>query len=91
MIIAELSFPLDILFYKDMSILQACVSVHHMPLWCLSRPEGGLQSPGVGVTDSCELQSGYCKSNTGLLEKQSLFLTSDPSFQPLFFFFLNFK
>lgn len=87
MIIAELAFRLDIHFYKYMSVLQACVLVHHMPLWCQSRPEEGLWSPGIGVADSCELQSGYCKSNTGLLEKQPLFLTSDASFQPLFWFF----
>jgi hypothetical protein len=33
-----------------MSVLSACVSVHHMHAWCPQRPEEGIGSPGTGVT-----------------------------------------
>ena len=38
--------------------------------------------PGTGVPDSCELSCGCWELNLSPLEKQSVFLTSEPSLQP---------
>lgn len=48
----------------------------------LRRPEGGVQSPGTGVTDSCELSCECWESNQGPLEAQTVLLTTQPSLQP---------
>lgn len=43
----------------------------------------GHWTPRTGVLDLCELPHGCRDPNPGLLEKLSVFLTTDPSFQPL--------
>lgn len=42
---------------------------------------------GTGVTDSCELPCGYWELNPSPLEEQPVPLTTEPSFQPLNFYF----
>ena len=42
----------------------------------------GARSPGIIVTDSCELPCGCWELNPGPLEEQTERLTSVPSFQP---------
>jgi hypothetical protein len=36
-----------------MGALSACLSVHHMSAWCLSKPEEVVASPGPGARDVC--------------------------------------
>ena len=43
----------------------------------------GVESPGTGVTDSCELPCGWWALNLGRLEGQLVLLTCEPSLQPL--------
>jgi hypothetical protein len=50
---------------------------------CLRRPEKGIGSPGIGVTDGCALSCGCWGSNLGLLEEQQLLLPPGPSPQTL--------
>ena len=40
-----------------------------------------IESPGTGVTDSCELPCGCGELNLGPLGEQSVFLTTEPSLQ----------
>jgi len=50
------------------------------------------RSPGTGVTDSCELPCGCWELNSGPLQEQLVFLTTEPSLQPkgdFFFLMLN--
>ena len=44
--------------------------------WCL-----GVQFPGTGVTDSCEMTYGCWELNLGPLEEQLVFLTVEPPLQ----------
>lgn len=37
-----------------LGVLYTCVSVYHMHVWCLQRPEESVLSPGTCVKDSCE-------------------------------------
>ena len=60
-----------------MSVLPVC-SLCIMCVQFLKNPEEGIRSPGTGVIDSCELSYGYQES------KQSVFLTTEPPFQPHF-------
>ena len=39
----------------------------------------GVGSPGIGVTDSCELSCGCWELNLGPLEEQPVLLTIEPS------------
>jgi hypothetical protein len=52
-------------------------------IWCPWRSEKGIESLGTRVTDSCELPCGCWGSHQGPLEKQPVFLTTEPSLQPL--------
>ena len=38
-----------------MGILPACVTVHHVHVWCPQRSKDGVISPRIRATDSCEL------------------------------------
>jgi hypothetical protein len=40
-------------------------------------------SPGTGITDGCEPLCGWLGPNLGPLEEQPVFLTAEPSLQPL--------
>lgn len=42
------------LFYLCTSALPTCMSVPHVCVWCLWRPEGGVNSSGIEVTDGWE-------------------------------------
>ena len=56
-------------------------------LWLSSdTPEEGIRS----ITDDCEPPCGCWELNSGPLEEQPVFLTTEPSLQPYFFFFLLF-
>ena len=44
----------------------------------------GVGSPGTRVTNSCELPCGCWELNPGPLQEQQVFLTTEPSLQPLF-------
>jgi len=47
------------------------------------------ESPGTGVTDSCELTCGCWELKPGPLEEQPVLLTSEPSLQPPHLLFLK--
>lgn len=64
--------------------LPTCMSVCSMHAWYLQISEGGLRSPGTGVTEGCDLPWGCWEATPGLLQEQAL-LISQPSFQPLIF------
>jgi hypothetical protein len=44
----------------------------------------GIRSPGTGFTECCETLCGYWELNPGPLQKQPVFLTTEPSLQPQF-------
>ena len=45
-------------------------------------PEEGIRSPAPGVTDSCELPSGFWELNMGPLWDQDMLPTTEPFLQP---------
>lgn len=47
---------------------------------CLQRPERGIGFPETNITGNCELPFGCLDLNPGLLQEQSVPLTSEPSF-----------
>lgn len=64
-----------------------CVAVLSACLFAKSIPgQGGqkkvLNSSGTGITDSCELQGWCWELNLDPMEKLSVLLTAEPSFQP---------
>ena len=63
-----------------MFCLNTCIGVTYMPAGTL----------GTGVTGGYELQCEHWESNLGLLQEQSVLLTTEPFlslYQYLFFFF----
>jgi hypothetical protein len=70
-------------FFMCGDILPACMSLYYICDWYPQRPEEGVRSPGIGVTDGCEPPCGYWELNLGPLE-QSVLLTTEPSLQPWF-------
>jgi hypothetical protein len=56
---------------------------------CSQRPEEGVGSPRVGVTDSCKppIMGTHWEMNSGPLEEQQTLLSTEPSLQPLLFEF----
>lgn len=50
---------------------------------CLWKTEEGIRLPGSRATDSYLLPRGYWNKNPGPLQKQPVFLTTEPSFQSL--------
>ena len=50
-----------------MSILPACMCMHHVHAWCLQRPGQGVRSPGTGVMEGCKKQCGCWELNPDLL------------------------
>ena len=57
------------------------MSVYHGCAWYPQRPEEGVPSPGIGITDRCDPPCGCWESNLDPLEEQSMPLTSEPSLQ----------
>ena len=45
--------------------------------WFSGHPEEGIESPGTGVIDGCELPYGCWESNPGSLEEQLVLLTAE--------------
>lgn len=37
-----------------MVVLSVCMCVHHVTTWYLWKPEEGIRTLGIGITDSCE-------------------------------------
>lgn len=56
-------------------------------VWCLQRPEKGVESPGTGVIVGCEPPLGCWELNLGLLEEQPVLLIAEPSPAPNRMFF----
>jgi hypothetical protein len=54
-----------------------CVCVLHE--WCLQRPEESNRSPETRITDCCEPSCGSWELNSGLVGKQMVLLTTEPS------------
>jgi hypothetical protein len=71
-----------------LSVLPACASVHHFHAWCLQRPEEGVESSGIGVTDACESSDGFWELKLGPLPLYHGPLTSVPSLQSRILCFL---
>jgi len=65
-----------------MHVLPTCLYVHHTGTCYLQRSEEGIRSPGTGVTDVYELPYWCWELNLGLLLKQHVLLTADPSLLP---------
>lgn len=55
-----------------MSVLPACLHMHHAHAWCLQRSEDSTVSPGTGTADGCKLPCGYWEVNPCCLEEQVL-------------------
>lgn len=55
-----------------MSVLPACLHMHHAHAWCLQRSEESTVSPGTGTADGCKLPCGYWEVNPCCLEEQVL-------------------
>ena len=53
----------------------------HIPY--LGRSKEGVRSPPSEVVSSCELPGGCWEPNLAPLEEQQMFLTTEPSSQPL--------
>lgn len=49
--------------FMCISVLPACMSMHHVRAWCPQRSDEAIGSPGTGVTDGCELPRGYREPN----------------------------
>lgn len=47
----------------------ACVSMHHVCVWCSLRPEEGIRTPEAGVTDDDEHPCGWWGPNPFILGK----------------------
>lgn len=51
---------------------------------CLRRPEEGLESPGTGLTCSCEPPDmGVLGTDLGPLQERCMLIRAEPSLQPL--------
>lgn len=84
--------------YMHIGVLPTCMSVCHVCVWHLQRPEDSIdwrkvenrsccseesiRFPGTRVTGGCELPCGSWESNSGPLEEQLVLLTAEPSPQP---------
>ena len=64
-------------YFMCMNAACMCISVHQSMV-----PTEDVESPGIEVTDGCELPCG-CWVETEFLEDQSVVLTAKPFLQPL--------
>ena len=53
-----------------MGVLPACMSVHHMCVWCACKLEQGVRVPGTRIADNWELPGGCWGWNPGPLKEQ---------------------
>lgn len=74
---------LRVVYFMYMSVfcLFICPSPECMPA-AQQRSKEVIRSPGTGVTDACELPSGYCEWKIAPLEEQLSLLAYAPSLQP---------
>lgn len=72
------------LYVCVVGILPACL--YHLTTWYLWRLEEGVGSPGTWITVSYEPPCGCWQLNTGLLQKQPQFLTTEPPLQVMYYF-----
>lgn len=68
------------LLFIYLSILSACLYMHHVCAWCPVRSEGGVGSPQTGVTDGWP-PCGCWELSTDPLQVQVL-LSTEPILQP---------
>lgn len=52
--------------------------VHHVHVWCLLRPEEGIGSLEIRITEGCKLLCGCWELNLDSLEGKPMLLTSEP-------------
>jgi hypothetical protein len=71
-----------------MSVLPVSLSMHTFHACYLWKSEEGVGCTGTEVTGGCELPCGCWELNPCLLEEQPVFLTPEPSFQPLLIFLI---
>lgn len=72
------------LTYTRIIILPICISVHHVHIWYLWRPEEGFKFPGTGVTGSYDPPLWVLGLNLGSLEEQPVVLTAELPLLPTF-------
>ena len=53
-----------------------------MQAWCLKRPEEGIRSPGIVITEAWKLPGGCRELNLGPLQERQVLLTTEKSLQP---------
>lgn len=56
-----------------------CIYVHHVHACCLWKPEESGGSPGIKITDGCELQCGCWKLLLSLLHEEQMVLAVEAS------------
>lgn len=56
--------------FMYMSVLPACIPVHHVRVCCLGSPEEGVRSPRTRVINGCESPCRCSESNPYPLEEQ---------------------
>lgn len=64
-----------------MNVLSACMSVHHVHIWCPRTSKEVIKSLRTGANDCCEVLCGYWDPNPGPLEVKPVLLTTSPSLQ----------
>lgn len=64
-----------------MSILPACMYVHHVGARCPWRPEADIRALETTVTNSCEPPCVCWKQNLSPLEEELVFLRVEPPLQ----------
>jgi hypothetical protein len=64
-------------FSFSMSVLPACMSAHHLHVWCQRKPEEGVRLLGIGVTESFEPPCESNGSDLGSFREPHVFLTAD--------------
>jgi hypothetical protein len=62
----------DAISFYVLSVLPACMYVHHVCAWCLQKSEGDVGFSGVEVVDDLEPTSGCWKLNSAPLQEQQI-------------------
>lgn len=65
-----------------MSVLPACISVHHMYVWCQWGLQEGIRDPGTIIIGAYEPPHGCLELDSGPLEKHPVLLTTESFLQP---------
>lgn len=63
------------------NVLLIFMSCAQLSLLVPAEARGGIESPETGITSGCKLPCGYCEFNSGSLDEQSVFLSTEPSLQ----------